>query len=119
VRAVLAFDGQIRRGRYAVASGIVFLSQHLAVLTLLAVVHRHVDLDINFFVVPLRAVADLQLASVIPAATFPIAFAYMLLVAWILAVLAFRRSTDAGATTWTVAAVLVPRSADETFVAWR
>ncbi len=101
----LAFEGQIRPLPYALVSSAVFFSQHLAVATLFAALHQDLDVRWRFWLLPLRSVADLHSA---PAVTLALAFAFALLVAWALSVLAFRRSMSAGASVWTAAAVIAP-----------
>lgn len=105
MRSPLSFDGRIRRFPYAVASTAAFFSQHAAVAALFVVGHQHLVVNWRFYLVPLRSVLELR---GVPEASYALAFAFGLIAAWVLAVLAFRRSIDANKGGWAAAMVIAP-----------
>jgi hypothetical protein len=88
----LSFSGKIGRFQYLAWSAAAFLSQHLAVLIACRMLRRTPVMDWVFWVLPLRSLVTEVYAS--DTVLFA-AFAYFLLVGWVLAVLAFRRAADA------------------------
>jgi uncharacterized membrane protein YhaH (DUF805 family) len=101
--SLLSFDGKIRPLRYALWSVAAFFSQHLVILILL---HAHaLPTSWQFYVLPLRSLATIVRSS---EPMLILALAYGLLVAWVLAALAFRRAADANVSEWIAAAAIVP-----------
>jgi uncharacterized membrane protein YhaH (DUF805 family) len=102
---LFSFKGQIRPFPYALASAAIFFSQHLVALLALKAQGTAPNLDWLFYVMPLRVlVTRVQLSDAVLIA----AFAYGLIVAWSLAVLAFRRAANANISEWVAAAAIVP-----------
>lgn len=99
----LSFEGKIRSAPFALWSIAAFFSQHLLVMVLLQ--SRSLPTSWQFYVLPLRSLAALVRSS---EATLILALAYGLLVAWVLAALAFRRAADANVSEWIAAAAIVP-----------
>jgi uncharacterized membrane protein YhaH (DUF805 family) len=101
----LSFEGRIGRFQYALWSAAAFLSQHLAVLIACRLLRRTPDMDALFWIAPLRSlVTQAQASNVI----LIFGFAYFLIVAWVLAALAFRRAADANITEAAAVAALAP-----------
>ena len=98
----LSFEGKIRPVPYALWSITCFFSQHLLILVLLQ--SRPLPPSWQFYILPLRSLALVRSSE----ATLILALAYGLLVAWVLAALAFRRATDANVSEWIAAAAIVP-----------
>jgi hypothetical protein len=90
--------GKIRPAPYALWSIAAFFSQHLLILVLLQ--SRSLPTSWQFYILPLRSLAALARSS---EATLILALAYGLLVAWVLAALAFRRAADANVSEWIAA----------------
>jgi hypothetical protein len=105
MRAPFSFEGEIRPVPYAIASTALFSSQHLVVAALFATRHEPLIRGWRFFLFPLRSVGDLNQA---PTVYFALGMAFSFLIAWALAVLAFRRATDAGLSGWVAALVFAP-----------
>ena len=103
---LLSFAGQTKRLPFAVLALAVFLSQHLAVALAAGLSGRWPALNWEFALMPLRWL--LRGADKSPAAAICIVVAWCLLAAWALAALAFRRSTDARVTEWTVPFAITP-----------
>jgi len=101
--SLLSFEGKIRPVPYALWSIAAFFSQHLAILILIDA--HALSTHWLFYVLPLRSLAALVRSS---EATLILALAYGLLVAWVLAALAFRRAADANVSEWIAAAAIVP-----------
>jgi hypothetical protein len=99
-----SFSGQIRPLPYALWSLALFLSQHLLVWLILRAHGAGLYPDWWFYAVPLRTLAGRNLSDAIPIA----AFAYSLVVAWVLAALAFRRAANANASEWIATAAVAP-----------
>ncbi len=95
----------MRRPAYALASISVFFSQHLTVWLIFAAAGQQPKLDWRFCVTPLRAIVTLQGASKF---LFFLALAYLMIAAWFLAALAFRRAADAGVSEWVAALAIAP-----------
>jgi hypothetical protein len=87
-----SFHGRIGRVQYLLWSAAAFFSQHLAVLIACRQVRVQPDMDVVFWLVPLRTLVTQVHAS---DAVLIGGMAFFLLVAWVLAVLAFRRAADA------------------------
>ena len=103
----LSFAGPLRPLSYTLLSSGVFFSQHLLALLVLALQGRPVTAitsDWIFYVVPLQTLVRRYGAF---DAIF-LALAWALLVAWALAALAFRRTTDANVSGWIAAFVVAP-----------
>jgi uncharacterized membrane protein YhaH (DUF805 family) len=88
----LAFEGKIRPLPYALWSLGVFFSQHLAVLVVSGAQGHRLAADWLFYLMPLRSLVTLEQPSSI---MLIVALAYLLIAAWALAALAFRRAADA------------------------
>lgn len=101
----LSFEGRIGRPAYLLWSVAAFFSQHLFVLVACRLLRRMPDMDVLFWVAPLRALATQAQASNI---ILILGFAYFLIVAWVLAALAFRRAADANISESTAAAAMAP-----------
>jgi uncharacterized membrane protein YhaH (DUF805 family) len=101
----LPFRGKIAQRPYALWSCAVFLSQHLLILVAFKLLDQPLQLDWWFAIVPLRsALALTHMSSFI----LIVALAYLLAVAWALAVLAFRRAADADIPEWIAVFVIPP-----------
>jgi uncharacterized membrane protein YhaH (DUF805 family) len=87
-----AFEGKIRPLPYALWSLGVFFSQHLAVMVVSGAQDHRLAAEWLFYLMPLRSLVTLERASSI---TLIAALAYLLIAAWALAALAFRRAADA------------------------
>jgi hypothetical protein len=92
---------KIRPVPYALWSITCFFSQHLLILVLLQ--SRPLPPSWQFYILPLRSLALVRSSE----ATLILALAYGLLVAWVLAALAFRRAADANVSE-RIAAAIVP-----------
>ncbi len=105
LRWPFSFSGRVGRLTYLVASLVAFLSQHLLVIGAYDTPRWTPPLGTQFWVLPLRALAKLSPEVL----SWPIgAIAFGVLVTWILAALALRRATDAGAGAGLAALVIVP-----------
>jgi uncharacterized membrane protein YhaH (DUF805 family) len=109
--SLLGFEGRITRLPYLLWSLGVFFSQH--VFTLIALKASggpsvvHADLyGLQFALAPLRLFV--YFGGSLPKALIPAAFAYQLLVVWILAGLAFKRAADAGLSRWIASLAVAP-----------
>src|SRR5215469_15680027 len=105
-----SFGGQIGRPTYALWSLGIFFSQHL--VTLIAYWAYSLPLPFDrphgawsFFITPLRALATLHRA---PDLILILALGYLLIVAWALAALSFRRAANANISEWIAAAAIAP-----------
>src|SRR5260370_26599535 len=105
-----SFRGQIGRLPYALWSVGVFFSQHL--VTLIAFRAHGLPLPFDrppaywsFYITPLRELATLNLASDL---MLILALGYLLIVAWALAALSFRRAATANISEWIAAAAIAP-----------
>lgn len=101
----LSFEGKIGRFQYLLWSAAAFLSQHLVVLIACRWLRIKPDMDAMFWLVPLRSLATQAYAS---DTVLLLGFAMFLLVAWILAVLAFRRAADTNFGEGVAAVVIAP-----------
>jgi uncharacterized membrane protein YhaH (DUF805 family) len=88
----LSFSGKVGRVPYLLWSVAAFFSQHLFVWLVLRPSGGRIETDYGFWVAPLRTLATQAHASDV---ILVVGFAYFLIVAWVLAVLAFRRAHDA------------------------
>ena len=100
-----AFRGRIGPLPYALWSAGLFFSQHLITLGLLRLQGFALTPDAWFAFVPLRT---LVVRADLPSPILLAGFAYMLIVAWALAALAYRRAADADISEWIAAAALAP-----------
>ena len=100
-----SFQGRMGRIPYALGSLATFFSQHLVVWAVARTTRMTLQLDAVFWIAPLRVLAT---QSFVPAALLILAFAYFLIVAWLLAVLAFRRAADANLNEALAAAAMAP-----------
>jgi uncharacterized membrane protein YhaH (DUF805 family) len=104
----LSFAGRMRPLSYAVWSCAVFFSQHLIALAVLALQGRPVGAVIQdwyFYVMPLRELARYNGTA---DKTLGLALFYLLLAAWMLAALAFRRAADADVSGWNAVFAVAP-----------
>jgi uncharacterized membrane protein YhaH (DUF805 family) len=121
--SLFRFTGKIGRLPYALESLAAFFSQHLVIIGLARAMGASVKLDAWFVLLPYRALATLSHATVWfgPSAQRPVAtlehasavvlltaFVYVLIVAWVLVALAFRRAADAGISEWVAAYAIAP-----------
>jgi uncharacterized membrane protein YhaH (DUF805 family) len=90
--SLFAFEGKLRPLPYALWSLGVFFSQHLAVLVVSGAQGHRLAAEWSFYLMPLRSLVTLERASSIMLIA---ALAYLLIAAWALAALAFRRAADA------------------------
>lgn len=89
-RRALGLAGRVTPPVYALLVPLVLLAQHLAVALCYRWAGETLELDLGFWLLPLRRLADMRgLSSAMAASVFLIGF----LVAWALAVLSFRRAT--------------------------
>jgi uncharacterized membrane protein YhaH (DUF805 family) len=101
---IFSVHGRLKQLPYALWSLGVFFSQHLIVWIALRAHGVPPVLDLSFFLVPLRS---LTVARPTDAVSI-MAFAYLLVVAWALAALAFRRAKDANVSEWIATLAMVP-----------
>lgn len=101
----IAFQGKLGRVPYALWSLAVFLSQHLITLIAFKLLGQPVPLDWHFIPLPMRSFVIQSIAS---DAILLAAFAYVLLVAWVLAALSFRRAADADVSGWLATFAIAP-----------
>jgi uncharacterized membrane protein YhaH (DUF805 family) len=87
-----AFAGRIGRLPYALWSLGIYFSQHLALLAVSRTPGRPLEADWGFYLMPLRSLVALERRSSL---LLIAALAYLLIAAWALAALAFRRAADA------------------------
>lgn len=101
---MLSFNGEMRRLPYALAAFALFFSQHLALLAF-SEQGRTPTLDYDFYLVPVHSFRALYDAS---SPLLSLTFVYLLIVAWALAALSFRRAADADINGWIAAAAIAP-----------
>src|ERR1700682_226098 len=121
--SLFRFTGKIGRLPYASASLAALFSQHLVIAGIARGMGAPVNLDAWFALLPYRALATLSHVSLWfgpslqrPAAMLDhastavllTALAYVLIVAWVLVALAFRRAADAGVSEWVAAYAIAP-----------
>jgi hypothetical protein len=100
---MLSLDGRVSRLPYLLFSAAIFFSQHVFVL--LALRGAQPQPGVLFIVLPFRSlVAAPSISDTILVA----GFAVMLIVAWLLAVLAFRRAADANLNRWIAVGAMAP-----------
>jgi len=102
-----SFQGRIGRVPYALGSLAAFFSQHLAVWAAYRTLKTplHID-DAMFWIGPLRTLTMENIY--LPAVILLLALAYFLVVAWLLAALAFRRAADANLSEALAVAAMAP-----------
>src|SRR5215471_2714639 len=103
-----SFQGQICRLPYALWSIGIFFSQHLVTLIALRAYGAPLPFDRPviswlFYITPLRALETLNQVSIMIWA-----LGYVLIVAWALAALSFRRAANANISEWVAAAAIAP-----------
>jgi uncharacterized membrane protein YhaH (DUF805 family) len=121
--ALFRFTGKIGRLPYALESLAAFFSQYLVIAGIARAMGAPVKLDAWFALLPYRVLATLSHVSLWfgpslqrPVATLDhasavvllTALAYVLIVAWVLVALAFRRAADAGVSEWIAAYAIAP-----------
>jgi uncharacterized membrane protein YhaH (DUF805 family) len=105
MRFPFAFEGQIRRTSYALWSLGAFFSQHVVVLIVFKAMGEPLALDWWFVVAPLRSLVTHSYATDV---VLLLALAYLLILAWALAALSFRRAANANISEWIAAAAVAP-----------
>jgi hypothetical protein len=105
MRSPFAFEGQIRPLPYALWSIGLFGGQYLFVAAVFHILGQSLNANWRFYVMPLRSVVELK---DVPSAVALFAFALTLVVAWMLAALAFRRAANASISGWVAAPVVAP-----------
>src|SRR5882724_713901 len=103
-----SFSGRMRPLRYALWSFGIFFTQHLVALLVRAALGRPpvaMPQDRLFYVMPLQMLARHSSA---PNVVLIFALVCLLIVAWTLTALTFRRAADAGVTAWIAACAAVP-----------
>ncbi len=105
ITSLFSFKGKIGPLPYAACSLGIFLAQYLLVAAAFANFGQSLNRDWRFYVMPLRSLVYL---NGIPVAALPAAFGLTLLIAWMLAVLAFKRAADANLGGWIAAFVVAP-----------
>jgi uncharacterized membrane protein YhaH (DUF805 family) len=103
--SLFSFKGQIRPLPYALWSLGIFFSQYVAVFLLFRAQSRPFAPDPQFYISPLRALVwDDKPSNLL----LMLALVYMLLAAWALAALAFRRAANANVSEWIAAYAIAP-----------
>lgn len=92
MKSLFSFEGRIDRLPYLAASVAALLSQHAVAYLAAKALGRPPELDVGFWIAPLRSLVERAGMS---DAALILAFAYFLVVAFVLASLAFRRARDA------------------------
>ncbi len=105
MRSFFSFGGRMRPLAYAASSVAALFSQHLVVLAVVVSRGERPVRDWGFWLVPLRSLVT-HAREYDP--MLVVGLAWMLVVAWALAALAFRRAADAGISEWIAAAAMVP-----------
>jgi uncharacterized membrane protein YhaH (DUF805 family) len=100
-----SFQGQMQRLPYALWSLGVFLSQHFAVLIIFRAQGVPLSPDLEFYVTPLRSLVTHTRVSNL---MLVLALAYLLIAAWALTALSFRRAANADISEWIAAAAIAP-----------
>ena len=106
--ALFSFHGRLRPRPYLLSSLVVFFSQHLITILIMAAEggsFAAATRDWQSYVMPLQALAKHSAPS---ALTLMSALVGLLLVCWALSALAFRRAADAEASGWIAAFAMVP-----------
>ena len=93
MRLMPRLGGSLSPIRYAVLAPALLLSQHLAVALVFRALHQPLVPDAAFWLLPLRRLAGLP---DLPSWLAALAFAFSLAVAWLLAVMSFRRASWSG-----------------------
>jgi uncharacterized membrane protein YhaH (DUF805 family) len=117
--SLFRFTGKIGRLPYALESLAAFFSQHLVIAGIARAVGAPVTLDAWFVLSPYRPLAKFHFTALLAPAPPAIldhasnmillsALAYVLIVGWVLAALAFRRAVDAGVSEWIAAYAIAP-----------
>lgn len=106
MRSPFSLEGELGRPTYAIASAVVFFSQHVVVMLALAALHEPLTLPPWFWFTPLRAIVFAQQA--LPQAVLLAAMAVTVLIDWLLVVLAFRRARQARGHAGLAALVVAP-----------
>jgi uncharacterized membrane protein YhaH (DUF805 family) len=102
---VFSFQGQIGRLPYALWTLPMFFSQHVVTLIALRRPISAFAASPGFYIAPLH---DLVNRYQPPTVVLLAALAYLILAAWMLAALSFRRAADAGVNEWIAAAAVAP-----------
>src|SRR5882757_2513527 len=103
-----SFSGYTRRLPYVFGSLVIFFSQHLFTWLVLAAQgggRAALPLDWQFAILPLQMLAR---SGGTPGTILILALGFMLLAAWALAALSFRRAADAGITGWVATFAIAP-----------
>src|SRR5215467_12993203 len=102
---LFTFDGRITRLPYALASFGVFFGQHVATVLVFKLQGWPLPDDWRFLLTPLRWLAVRSGASDV---ALLFALVGIFVVAWLLAVLAFRRAEDADVSRWIAVFAMAP-----------
>jgi len=105
MRLVPTFRGPITPANYALAAPALVFSQHLAVAAFYAWFHASLRPDAEFWLLPLRRLAELP---GLPPWAAAVGFVFCLAVSWVLAALSFRRADRAGYAYLLAALAIVP-----------
>jgi len=105
MRLFPTFRGPITPGNYALAAPALVLSQHVVVAVSYAWFHAPLWPDANFWLLPLRRLAELP---GLPPWVAALGFVFCLAVSWMLAALSFRRADRAGYAYLLAALAIVP-----------
>ena len=105
MRLLPSFRGPITPIGYALAAPALVLSQHLAVAAFYACFRAPLRADAEFWLLPLRRLAELP---DLPPWAAAIGFAFCLAVSWVLAALSFRRADRVGYAYLLAALAIVP-----------
>jgi len=102
---LFTFDGRIKRLPYTLAALAVFFGQHLVTALVFKLYNWPLPIDWPFLFTPLRWLAMRSGAS---NAALVCALVGVLIVAWLLAALAFRRAADADVSPWIAVFAMAP-----------
>ena len=103
--SLFTFTGKMRL-RYAVAALAAFSSQHLVIAGIFRALRHPLTLDAWFLLTPFRPLVRVDQVSTL--LLLPALACILLIVAWVLAALAFRRAADAGVSEWIAAYAIAP-----------
>jgi hypothetical protein len=101
--SLLSFEGRIGRFRYGLLAIGLFFSQHLLVALVCGMQGRLPRLDWTFVLIPMLALREIK-----PDMPVVLLVIYVLLAAWMLAALSFRRAADAQTADWVSALTIAP-----------
>ncbi len=109
MRWLFSFEGRVGQARYALAAMVVFFLPHLIALAAWAVQDVPLDLNVWFWLAPMRWLTTHALSNGAMAPGLALGgLALTVLGAWMATALALRRARDAGASGWLAALVIAP-----------